>query len=152
MVSNQEVMVGRNNRALLNALLAIARVVKNNQNQNHNGLVEFRGVHQHTKNGTFYIYIIVEEVEYWWENTCAHMEAKAQAIAWELKLQKGFPRENVHNKKEIEFLNLKQGNMTMVDYGAKFEDLLSIFELKILRNASLYCQKSLPLLKVGTTL
>lgn len=38
-------------------------------------------------------------------------------------LEKYFP-EYVRRKKDIEFLELKQGNMTVVEYVAKFEELV----------------------------
>lgn len=38
-------------------------------------------------------------------------------------LNKYFPK-YVCSKKEIEFLELKQGNMTIVEYAAKFEELV----------------------------
>lgn len=33
----------------------------------------------------------------------------------------------MRSKKEIEFLELKQGNMTVIDYTAKFEELSRLF-------------------------
>ena len=41
-------------------------------------------------------------------------------------LEEYFP-EDVRNKKEMEFLELKQGNMTMAKYAAKFEELMRYF-------------------------
>ena len=38
-------------------------------------------------------------------------------------LEKYF-REDLRSKKEIEFLELKRGNMTVVEYAAKFEELV----------------------------
>jgi len=43
-------------------------------------------------------------------------------------LEKYFP-EDVRNKKEMEFLELKQGNMTMAEYAAKFEELVRYFPI-----------------------
>ncbi|RDY00608.1 hypothetical protein CR513_16187, partial [Mucuna pruriens] len=54
------------------------------------------------------------------------MEAKGWAITWEnfkrMFLEKYF-LEYVENKKEMEFLELKQGSMIVVDYSTKFEEL-----------------------------
>ncbi|RDX76402.1 hypothetical protein CR513_43605, partial [Mucuna pruriens] len=79
---------------------------------------------------TFGTYVLVEEAEHWWENICACMEAKGQAIIWEnfkrIFLEKCFP-EDIKNKKEMEFLELKQGNMSMENYSAKFDELLRYF-------------------------
>lgn len=41
-------------------------------------------------------------------------------------LEKYFPKD-VHSKKEIEFIELKQGNMTVAEYVAKFEELVKSF-------------------------
>ena len=43
-------------------------------------------------------------------------------------LEKYFP-EDVRNKKEMEFLELKQGNMIVVEYVAKFEELVRYFPI-----------------------
>ena len=68
--------------------------------------------------------MLFEEVKYWWDNTSQRMEVANAEITWadfknEL-FDKYFPID-VHNRKEIEFLELKQGNMTVVDYAGKFE-------------------------------
>jgi len=71
----------------------------------------------------------VEEAEYWWESTCQCLEAEGQVVTWEtfkrVFLEKYF-LEDVRNK-EIEFLELKQRNMTMAEYAAKFEELVRYF-------------------------
>ena len=41
-------------------------------------------------------------------------------------LEKYFPKD-VRNKNEMEFLELKQGNMTVAEYAAKFEELVRYF-------------------------
>ncbi|KAL5128316.1 hypothetical protein HKD37_14G040582 [Glycine soja] len=79
------------------------------------------------KKVAFGTYTLVEEAEYWWENTCQCLEAKGQVVTWEIFkrvfLEKYFP-EDVRNKKEMEFLELKQGNMTVVEYAAKFKEIM----------------------------
>ncbi|KAF1870575.1 hypothetical protein Lal_00025791 [Lupinus albus] len=75
----------------------------------------------------FATYMLVKEAENWWEMTRRQMEIEGQIITWEAFkskfLQKYFPavlkREN-----EREFLQLEQGNMTVGEYSAKFEDLI----------------------------
>ena len=73
---------------------------------------------------------LVEEVEYWWENTRQCLEAKGQVVTWEtfkmVFLEKYF-REDVRKMNEMEFLELKQGNMTVVEYAAKFKELMKYF-------------------------
>ena len=70
---------------------------------------------------------ILEEAKYWWENTHQCLEVEGQAVTWEtfkrVFLEKYFP-EDVRNKKEMEFLELKQGNMIVAEYSAKFEELV----------------------------
>lgn len=59
-------------------------------------------------------HMLFEEVEYQWENTRQRLEAAGNAITWNnFKnefLDKYFPTD-VCKPKEIEFLELKQGNM-----------------------------------------
>ncbi|KHN32580.1 hypothetical protein glysoja_046915, partial [Glycine soja] len=70
------------------------------------------------------------EAEYWWENTRQCLEVEGQDVTWDVFervfLEKYFP-EDVRNKKEMEFLELKQGNMTVAEYAAKFEELVRYF-------------------------
>lgn len=74
----------------------------------------------------FGTYILSEEVEYWWENTSQRMEAVNVEITWaNFKnefLDMYFPTD-VRSNKKIKLLELKQGNMFVVVYAAKFEDL-----------------------------
>ncbi|XP_006588104.1 uncharacterized protein LOC114368217 [Glycine soja] len=78
----------------------------------------------------FDTYTLVEEDEYWWENTCQCLEVEGQDVTWDVFkrvfLEKYFP-EDVRNKKEMEFLELKQRNMTVVEYTSKFEELVRYF-------------------------
>ncbi|XP_058775662.1 uncharacterized protein LOC131649934 [Vicia villosa] len=75
----------------------------------------------------FVIYMLEEEVEEWWNNARQRMEILGTEITWTVFrasfMQKYFP-EYVHRKKEIEFLELKQGNSTVVEYAARFEELV----------------------------
>jgi hypothetical protein len=71
-------------------------------------------------------HMLAEEAEFWWENARQRLEGAGNVITWEIFreefLGKYFPAD-VRNKKEIEFLELKQGNMTVAEYAAKFEEL-----------------------------
>ncbi|RDX70148.1 hypothetical protein CR513_50641, partial [Mucuna pruriens] len=64
-------------------------------------------------------YVLVDE----WENTRTCMEEKIIAITWDnfkrAFLDKYF-LEDLRNKKEMNFLELKQGSMTMTYYIAKY--------------------------------
>ena len=65
----------------------------------------------------------------WWDNAHQRLEDAGNEITWEnFKkefLEKYFPT-NVQSKKEIEFLELKQGNMIVADYMEKFEELVRL--------------------------
>ncbi|XP_050889137.1 uncharacterized protein LOC127094338 [Lathyrus oleraceus] len=70
--------------------------------------------------------MLFEETEFWWEKTRQGLEVAGTAINWDnFKkefLDKYFPS-NICKCKEIEFLELKQGNMSVDDYAAKFQEL-----------------------------
>lgn len=74
-----------------------------------------------TNEHKFYLttHMLAEEAEFWWENTCHRLEVVGAAITQEVVkeefLGKYFPTD-VRSKNEIEFLELKQGNMSVVDY------------------------------------
>ncbi|KAF1855640.1 hypothetical protein Lal_00016902 [Lupinus albus] len=71
-------------------------------------------------------YMLVKEAENWWEFTRRQMEIEGQLISWgtfkEKFLHKYFPAD-LKRKKEMEFLKLEQGNMSVGEYAAKFEEL-----------------------------
>ena len=72
----------------------------------------------------FASYLLKGEANYWWESKKA-LEGE-EVIAWdrfkELFLEKHFPR-YVKNQMQIKFLELKQGNMSVAEYEAKFTEL-----------------------------
>ncbi|KAF1863247.1 hypothetical protein Lal_00046620 [Lupinus albus] len=71
-------------------------------------------------------YMLVKEAENWWEFTRRQMLAEGQLIAsrtFKAKfLHKYFPAD-LKRKKEMEFLKLEQGNMSVGEYTAKFKEL-----------------------------
>lgn len=71
-------------------------------------------------------YMLSEEAECWWDNVRHRFEANGKMITQVVFkgafLEKYFPVD-VRGKKEVEFLELKQGNMTVADYASKFEEL-----------------------------
>ncbi|XP_050878076.1 uncharacterized protein LOC127081892 [Lathyrus oleraceus] len=75
----------------------------------------------------FVTHMLLEEAEDWWDNTRQILEVIGTEITWVVFrkefLEKYFP-EDVRGKKEMEFLELKQGNMTVAKYAAKFEALV----------------------------
>lgn len=74
--------------------------------------------------------MLEEKVEDWWDNARQRMEIMGtkitQAVFRDSFMEKYFP-ENVRGKKEIEFLELKQGNSTVVEYAARIKSSLTIF-------------------------
>ncbi|XP_058772200.1 uncharacterized protein LOC131646046 [Vicia villosa] len=68
-----------------------------------------------------------KEAEDWWNNTAQRFCDDGTVVTWEIFheafLEKYFP-EDVRGKKEVEFLELKQGNGTVAVYAAKFEELI----------------------------
>jgi len=71
-------------------------------------------------------YVLREEANVWWKNAKLRLGPGGMAIPWAMFkrefLVKYFPVD-VKNKKVVEFMELKQGNMTVADYAVKFETL-----------------------------
>lgn len=74
----------------------------------------------------FGTHMLSEEVEYLWDNTRQRLEVVGIEITWVIFrahfLEKCF--EDVHSKKEIEFLEMKQGNLRVFEYVMMFEELM----------------------------
>ena len=70
--------------------------------------------------------LLAEEAEYWGASAKMRIEASGEVVTWvRFKsefLRKYFP-EDLRNKKEVEFLQCKQGNSFVVEYATKFEEL-----------------------------
>ena len=66
------------------------------------------------------------EAESWWDGQRTRYETEGLEISWTLFqesfLGRYFP-EDIREKKEVEFLTLVQGNMSVAEYAAKFEEL-----------------------------
>ncbi|XP_058726738.1 uncharacterized protein LOC131598124 [Vicia villosa] len=70
-------------------------------------------------------HMLATEADDWWLEMLARLEASGDEITWIVFrrefLRKYYP-EDVRGKKEIEFLELKQGNMSVTEYAAKFSE------------------------------
>ncbi|XP_050896958.1 uncharacterized protein LOC127103768 [Lathyrus oleraceus] len=70
------------------------------------------------------------EADDWWVDTRLRLETAGEEITWEVFrrefLRKYYP-EDVRGKKEIEFLELKQGNLSVTEYAAKFTELANFY-------------------------
>ncbi|KAF1870766.1 hypothetical protein Lal_00002665 [Lupinus albus] len=79
-----------------------------------------------TQKLAFATYLLGTEAENWWEFTRRQMETEGKLISWiTLKakfLHNYFPAD-LKRHKEMEFLKLEQGNMSVGEYAAKFEEL-----------------------------
>ena len=69
-----------------------------------------------------------EEVNDWWVGTCQRLATLGKAITWAMfsrEFLRKYFLEHVHEKKEIEFLELKQGNLTVIvtEYALRFMEL-----------------------------
>jgi len=75
---------------------------------------------------TFATFILVEGAENWWRFTKQQLEYEGRQITWKIFkqkfLEKYFPKD-LQRRKEVEFLNLRQGTMSMGEYAAKFDEL-----------------------------
>jgi len=71
-------------------------------------------------------HILAKEVVYWWASAKRRVEAGGEVVSSERFkgefLRKYFPKD-LRNKKEVEFLHLKQESLCVAEYAAKFEEL-----------------------------
>ena len=70
------------------------------------------------------------EADDWWVETRQRLEVAGEEVTWEVFrrefMRKYYP-EDVRGKKEIEFLELKQGSMSITDYAARFTMLAKFY-------------------------
>ncbi|XP_020219782.1 uncharacterized protein LOC109802798 [Cajanus cajan] len=151
-------MAGRNDRAIADALQALAQAVSNNnrveiapnwlerfQRNNPptfqggydpdvaiNWLMEIEKIFnvmecpltQKVRLATF---MLTADAHFWWEGALQRMIDGGVQLNWDnfkrVFLEKYFP-DDVRSQKEVEFLELKQGNDTVAEYAAKFDALV----------------------------
>jgi hypothetical protein len=86
----------------------------------------------------FGTHMLAEEVDDWWVSVRPVLEDGGAAITWVVFrrefLNWYFP-EDVRGKKEIEFLELKQGDMSVTEYAAKFVELAKFYPHYTAENA-----------------
>ena len=75
-------------------------------------------------------HMLAEEADDWWVSIRHVLEAACEVVTWAMFsqefLRKYFP-EDVRGKKEIEFLELKQGGMSVTNYTARFVELVQYY-------------------------
>ena len=78
----------------------------------------------------FGTHMLAEEADDWWVSTQPILQNEGAVITWAVFrrefLRRYFP-EDVRGKKEIEFLELKQGDMSITKYAAKFVELAKFY-------------------------
>ncbi|XP_058753510.1 uncharacterized protein LOC131626691 [Vicia villosa] len=76
-------------------------------------------------------HMLAAEVDDWWLETRQRLETTGEEVTWVVFrrefLRKYFP-EDVRGRKEIEFLELKQGSMSVIAYAAKFGELAKFYQ------------------------
>ncbi|XP_050877867.1 uncharacterized protein LOC127081682 [Lathyrus oleraceus] len=74
----------------------------------------------------FDMHMLAKEPDDWWINTCQVLDVATEVVTWVVFsrefLRKYFP-EDVCGKKEVEFLELKQGNLSFTEYASRFVEL-----------------------------
>ena len=75
-------------------------------------------------------HMLAEEADDWWLEVLQRLEDAGEDVTWAVFrrefMRKYYP-EDVRGKKEIEFLELKQGNMSVTEYAAKFTELSKFY-------------------------
>lgn len=78
----------------------------------------------------FGTHMLAEEADDWWVSLLPMLEQDGAVVTWAVFrrefLNRYFP-EDVRGKKEIEFLELKQGDMSVIEYAAKFVELAKFY-------------------------
>lgn len=79
-------------------------------------------------------YLRTREASDWWSSMQMLLEGSGTPISWEVFKQKfytGYFPNNVQFAKEVEFLELVQGNMSLFEYADWFKHLLRFHTLAI---------------------
>jgi len=78
----------------------------------------------------FGTHMLAEEADDWWVSTQPILENRGGVVTWAVFMREFLNRyfpEDVRGKKEIEFLELKQGDMSVTEYAAKFLELAKFY-------------------------
>ncbi|XP_050874961.1 uncharacterized protein LOC127078558 [Lathyrus oleraceus] len=78
----------------------------------------------------FGTHMFAEEVDDWWINTRQALDVAAEVVTWVVfrrQFLRKYFREYIRRKKEIEFLELKQGNLSVTEYAARFVELAKFY-------------------------
>jgi len=78
----------------------------------------------------FGTHMLAEEADDWWVSTQPILENGGGVVTWVVFRREFMNRyfsEDVHGKKEIKFVELKQGDMSVTEYAAKFVELAKFY-------------------------
>jgi len=78
----------------------------------------------------FGTHMLAEEVDDWWVSTQPILENDGRVVTWVVFRREFLNRyflEDVRGKKEIEFLEMKQGDISVTEYAAKFVELTKFY-------------------------
>nr|KYP43141.1 hypothetical protein KK1_035430 [Cajanus cajan] len=79
--------------------------------------------------------ILAGEAEYWWRDNKQMLESKGVPVDWDcfrgVFLEKYFP-DSVRYAKEVEFVRLQQGSMSVSEYAMRFEKLTHFYSQVII--------------------
>jgi hypothetical protein len=78
----------------------------------------------------FSTHMLAEETDDWWVSLLPTLEQDGAVVTWAVFRREFLDRyflEDVRGKKEIEFLELKQDNMTVTEYAAKFVEMAKFY-------------------------
>ncbi|XP_050920273.1 uncharacterized protein LOC127137909 [Lathyrus oleraceus] len=78
----------------------------------------------------FGTHMLAEETDDWWINTRQVLDVAAEVVTWVVfnrEFMRNYFPEDVYGKKEIEFLELKQGNLSVTEYASRFVELVKFY-------------------------
>nr|KYP61864.1 hypothetical protein KK1_016376 [Cajanus cajan] len=82
----------------------------------------------------YVVYMLAGKAEYWWRGTRQMLESRGVVVDWDcfrkVFLEKYF-LDSVRYAKEIEFMRLQQGSMSVSEYATRFEHLAHFYSQAI---------------------
>jgi hypothetical protein len=72
-------------------------------------------------------HVLAGDAEHWWRHACQRMVEAGTLLTWDAfkaEFLRKYFLSDVPNEKEMEFLSLSQGSMSVGDYAARFEALI----------------------------
>ncbi|XP_058741182.1 uncharacterized protein LOC131613538 [Vicia villosa] len=121
-------MAGRNDVAIAADLEVMAHAMENQLNVSENAGSRSLDTFQRENSPVFKAKVADD----WWLETCQRLKVGSEEVTWAM-FRREFPRkyfpEDVRGKKEIEFLKLIQGSMSITACAANFGELAKFYKL-----------------------